>query len=57
MAPRKLKLPLPRQCPHCKRRGTVHLQQIIKGTAVLLNWYCTRCEKEWPIVAGDDLER
>jgi len=29
--------------------GTVEMQQVIKGQAVVLSWCCTQCEAEWPV--------
>ena len=39
----------PGHCLHCEAADTVHLQQAIRGDAVQLHWYCSKCHAEWPV--------
>ena len=48
-----ISLNVPPACRECGSRGTVKLQQSIKGDHVALQWHCTECKAEWPVVRAD----
>ena len=49
-------LRVPARCGECGARGTVRLQQTLKGANVTLPWYCTACHAEWPVRREDTPE-
>jgi hypothetical protein len=49
-----LGLHVPKACRVCGAERTVELQQTIKGDHVDLQWTCTRCNAEWPVVRADE---
>jgi hypothetical protein len=50
---RPITLRVPLRCGDCGARGTVRLQQTLKGEDVTLEWYCTACQAEWPVRRKD----
>jgi len=44
-----ISLQVPRRCKRCGCIGRVHLQQVIQGERVILQWHCKACEDEWPV--------
>lgn len=48
-------LRVPQQCANCGKAGTVKLQQTIKGERIVLDWYCTACEAEWPVKRKEEV--
>ena len=53
MPERPITLRVPPSCGDCGARGTVRLQQTLKGANVTLEWYCTACHAEWPVRRKD----
>jgi len=49
-----VRLRVPPNCVRCGMAGTIRLQQTIKGESVVLEWACTACEAEWPVVRKDE---
>ncbi len=39
-------------CPRCFHKGSVHVQQVIRGTRVIRGFRCTACEYEWEAALG-----
>jgi hypothetical protein len=49
----QVSLLVPQQCPLCTGRGGVRLQTTVRGGRVQLQWYCVRCEAEWPVTRAE----
>jgi hypothetical protein len=49
-----VRLRVPAACVGCGARGTVKLQQTIRGENVVLEWNCTICNAEWPVRRKDE---
>jgi hypothetical protein len=49
-----LALRRPEECHSCAAKGSVRIEQIIKGDAVLFQWSCSACQATWPVVRGDE---
>jgi hypothetical protein len=49
-----VRLRVPVACVSCGARGTIKLQQTIKGESVVLEWNCSICNAEWPVRRQDE---
>jgi hypothetical protein len=52
----RLALRVPARCRFCGTAGRTKPEQTIKGTSVLLTWYCEACNEEWPITLAERKE-
>jgi hypothetical protein len=52
---RPVALRIPEQCPHCGAHASVKPETTIKGEMVLLQWCCSACSREWPVIGHDEV--
>jgi transposase-like protein len=52
---RPVALRIPELCPYCQAYARVKLETTVKGDAVILRWCCAACNRDWPVLNGDEL--